>query len=74
MGRSVAFDPIAMPVMRPISNLAQLEKGAHSSMAIFVRAAYVWLFMAAVLGHWALWSDLNGGIWGRPIDHLLSRR
>jgi hypothetical protein len=39
-------------------------EGVHPSLVVFVRLAYVWLFVAALLGIWASRSDWNGGIWG----------
>lgn len=37
--------------------------GVHPSFPIFIRAAYVWLILAALLGVWA--AVVNGpGIWG----------
>ncbi|HEV2112576.1 MAG TPA: hypothetical protein VGR50_00425, partial [Terriglobales bacterium] len=36
----------------------------HSSFPMFVRIAYVWLGIAAVLTVWAAGADRAGGIWG----------
>jgi uncharacterized protein involved in response to NO len=36
----------------------------HSSFPIFVRLAYVWLAVAALLTVWATGADRAGGIWG----------
>jgi uncharacterized protein involved in response to NO len=36
----------------------------HPSFPIFVRFAYVWLGIAALLGVWATTTDRAGGIWG----------
>ena len=39
--------------------------GVHRSFPFFVRAAYVWLVIAAVIGIWAEFSgQLSPGIWG----------
>jgi hypothetical protein len=72
IGEICRLRSFAMPVMRPISNLAQLERGAHSSLAIFVRAAYVWLFIPALLGLCASRSDLNGGIWAANRPSIIA--
>ena len=39
-------------------------KGIHSSFPFFVRSAYVWLLVAAVLGIWAANATDPAGIWG----------
>ena len=39
-------------------------KGIHSSFPLFVRSAYVWLLIAAVLGIWADNATDPVGIWG----------
>jgi uncharacterized protein involved in response to NO len=39
-------------------------RGVHKSFPLFVRMAYAWLIVAAVLGVGAVWSDHSGGIWG----------
>ena len=39
-------------------------RGVSSSFPYFVRGAYLWLLVAAVLGVYAARSDANGGIWG----------
>jgi uncharacterized protein involved in response to NO len=38
--------------------------GIHSSFPVFLRVAYVWLFLASLLGIWAALADAHGGIWG----------
>ncbi|HWB95856.1 MAG TPA: hypothetical protein VG672_04115 [Bryobacteraceae bacterium] len=38
--------------------------GVSASFPYFVRGAYFWLLVAAVLGIYAARSDANGGIWG----------
>ncbi len=38
-------------------------RGVHPSFPVFIRMAYVWLWIAAALGVWAAWSDA-AGIWG----------
>ena len=38
--------------------------GVTSFFPSFVRAAYVWLLIAAALGVYAAQADINGGIWG----------
>ena len=39
-------------------------KGVHSSFPLFVRVAYAWAVIAAVLGTWAACTDNSHGIWG----------
>jgi uncharacterized protein involved in response to NO len=39
-------------------------RGVHSSFPLFVRIAYAWLMVAAVLGVAACYWDTSGGIWG----------
>jgi len=39
-------------------------RSVHKSFPFFVRMAYVWLIVAAILGVGAVWSDHSGGIWG----------
>ncbi len=43
---------------------AAKTKGIHSSFPLFVRSAYVWLLIAAVLGIWAANATDPSGIWG----------
>jgi hypothetical protein len=39
-------------------------KGIHGSFPVFVRVAYVWLIIAALLGVWAANAPNPSGIWG----------
>lgn len=39
-------------------------QGIHPSFPFFVRAAYIWMLVAAVTSIWALASDQSGGIFG----------
>lgn len=39
-------------------------KGVHSSFPVFVRSAYVWLLVAALLAIWASRAENASGIWG----------
>lgn len=39
-------------------------KGVHASFPVFVRLAYVWAAIAAVLGIWAALAANSQGIWG----------
>jgi uncharacterized protein involved in response to NO len=43
---------------------APKTRGVHSSFPLFVRLAYVWLLIAAMLGVVASRWDVSGGIWG----------
>jgi len=38
--------------------------GVHSSFPFFVRLAYAWMVVAAILSIWASRADRSGGIWG----------
>lgn len=38
--------------------------GIHPSFPVFIRAAYIWLVIAALLGVLAANADVHGGIWG----------
>jgi uncharacterized protein involved in response to NO len=53
----------ALRMFEPSENEAK-TRGVHSSFPLFVRMAYVWLLVAAVLGVAAKWWDTSGGIWG----------
>jgi hypothetical protein len=43
---------------------AAKTRGVHASFPVFVRIAYAWLFVAAVLGVAAARWDVSGGVWG----------
>jgi len=43
---------------------AAKTKGIHGSFPFFVRTAYVWLMVAALLGIWAANAQNPSGIWG----------
>ncbi len=43
---------------------AAKTKGIHTSFPFFVRSAYVWLMVAAMLGVWAANAASPAGIWG----------
>jgi hypothetical protein len=43
---------------------APKTRGIHSSFPFFVRMAYAWLLIAAILGVAAVRWDTSGGIWG----------
>lgn len=44
--------------------LAPKTRGVHATFPAFVRVAYVWLIVAAVIGVAAARWDVSGGIWG----------
>jgi hypothetical protein len=55
---------IALRMLEPAKQPAKI-RGAHPSYPWFVRAAYVWLVVAAVLGVWAAFAPGDAaGIWG----------
>jgi hypothetical protein len=53
----------ALRIFEPSRKEAK-TRGVHSSFPYFVRAAYVWLLVAALLGVAAARWDVSGGIWG----------
>lgn len=53
----------ALRMFEPSEKEAKI-RGVHSSFPFFVRMAYVWLIVAAVLGAAATRWDTSGGIWG----------
>jgi hypothetical protein len=53
----------ALRVLGPSRKEAK-TRGVHSSFPFFVRAAYLWLLVAALLGAAAARWDTSGGIWG----------
>lgn len=53
----------ALRMFEPSVNEAK-TRGIHSSFPFFVRSAYVWLLVAALLGLAASRWDTSGGIWG----------
>ena len=59
----VALATAAMRMFEPALNEPK-TRGIHSSFPFFVRLAYVWLVVAALLGVAATRWDHSGGIWG----------
>ena len=53
----------ALRLLEPAQQPAK-TKGVHSSFPIFVRSAYLWAIVAAVLGIWASVVRDSHGIWG----------
>ena len=53
-----AFGIFEHPVQSPKLN------GVHATFPLFIRAAYVWLFIASTLSLAAALADQRGGIWG----------
>jgi uncharacterized protein involved in response to NO len=53
----------ALRLMEPAERPAKV-KGMHSSFPVFIRLAYVWAVIAAVLGIWASSVTDASGIWG----------
>ncbi len=39
-------------------------QGIHPSFTAFARLPYAWLIVAALMGVWAAFADVHGGIWG----------
>jgi len=61
VGAALAIAGLRM--FEPAVNEAKI-RGVHSSFPVFVRAAYGWLLVAAMLGVAAVRWDSSGGIWG----------
>ena len=53
----------ALRLMEPAERPAKI-KGVHSSFPLFIRLAYIWAMVAAILGIWAASVADAGGIWG----------
>lgn len=53
----------ALRMFEPSVNEAKI-RGVHSSFPFFIRMAYAWLLVAALLGVAAVLWDSSGGIWG----------
>lgn len=54
---------VAMRVFEPVHRPAKIT-GLHPCFPAFLRIAYVGSIVAALLGIWASWGDVYGGIWG----------
>ena len=54
---------LAMRLVEKPQNKAKVL-GIHPTFPVFIRIAYVWLVIAAVLAVWAAFADVHGGIWG----------
>jgi hypothetical protein len=59
----VALAITGLRMFEPALHEAKI-RGVHSSFPIFVRMAYAWLLIAAMLGVAAALWDSSGGIWG----------
>jgi uncharacterized protein involved in response to NO len=60
---AAAMAVTALCMFEPSEKEAKI-RGVHPSFPFFVRMAYVWLIVAAVLGIAATHWDTSGGIWG----------
>ncbi len=65
----VALAIAGLRMFEPAVNQAK-TRGVHSSFPAFVRMAYVWLLIAAMLGVAAALWDSSGGIWGASRHSL----
>jgi uncharacterized protein involved in response to NO len=54
---------VSLHIFEPTQG-APKTRGVHSSFPLFVRCAYLWMAIAAVLGIWAARSADSVGIWG----------
>lgn len=63
LAAGAAMAVAALRMFEPSDKEAKI-RGVHSSFPFFVRMAYVWLIVAAVLGIAATQLDTSGGIWG----------
>ena len=53
----------ALRILEPSLGPAKI-KGVSASFPVFIRVAYVWAVVAAILGIWAAWANQSQGIWG----------
>jgi hypothetical protein len=53
----------ALRLLEPTQQPAK-TKGVHSSFSFFIRLAYLWAMVAALLGIWASFVSDSHGIWG----------
>lgn len=60
---AAGLSAIALRMFEPSENEPKI-RGIHSSFPFFLRSAYAWLLIAAVLGVAASRWDTSGGIWG----------
>ena len=60
---AAAFAIVALRLFERPAALAK-TKGVHRSFPVFVRSAYAWLLVAAVLAIWASRVENASGIWG----------
>jgi uncharacterized protein involved in response to NO len=60
---AAAMAVTALRIFEPSEKEAKI-RGVHSSFPFFVRMAYLWLIVAAILGVAATRWDTSGGIWG----------
>lgn len=54
---------VSMRVFEPADRPAKTI-GLHPSFPVFLRIAYVWSIAASMVGIWAAFADVHGGIWG----------
>jgi len=54
---------VALRLFEPAER-APKTRGVHPSFPVFIRLAYTWLVVAAILGVAAALWDVSGGIWG----------
>jgi hypothetical protein len=45
-------------------------QGVHPSFPTFIRLAYAWLVVAGLMGVWAAFSDVHGGIWKELVQKI----
>jgi uncharacterized protein involved in response to NO len=59
----ILISALALRLLEPIQQPAKI-KGVHPSFPVFIRLAYLWGMVAAVLGIWASLVPDSHGIWG----------
>ncbi|MGE5113482.1 MAG: hypothetical protein ACM3JB_21680, partial [Acidobacteriaceae bacterium] len=59
----ILISALALRLLEPIQQPAK-TKGVHPSFPVFIRLAYLWGMVAAVLGIWASLVPDSHGIWG----------
>jgi uncharacterized protein involved in response to NO len=60
---AAALAAVSMRVFERAERPAK-SMGLHPSFPAFLRIAYVWSIAASLVGVWAAWADVHGGIWG----------
>lgn len=63
LATALAVAIYALRLFEPSERLPKI-KGVHASFPTFIRGAYIWAFVSAILGVWASLTVDSAGIWG----------